>query len=150
MTETDRWHRDQAQRQMRQMRRLQWQAKAMERASDITPRADAILRAVSLRFDVPVDDIKGRGRSKTVALARLAAYWLLWHRGLSYPEIGRAVGNRDHTTAMSGVRRVNEMRAVNATLAARLDALLTSLEVGPGVAKAGALVATDDKEALTG
>lgn len=137
MTDANRWHRDQAQRQIR---RAQWTAKAMERASDITPRADAILRAVSLRFDVPVDDIKGRGRSKTVSLARLAAYWLLKHRGLSYPEIGRVLGNRDHTTAMSGVRRVEELRAVNPTLAARLDSLLDPM----------AKTRPADEEALTG
>jgi hypothetical protein len=50
-----------------------------------------------------------RAANRKVRLARLlAAYTLRHYEGLSYPEIARALGFRDHTSALYLVRRVEE------------------------------------------
>jgi chromosomal replication initiator protein len=36
---------------------------------------------------------------------------------LSYPEIGRRFGNRDHTTIMHAVRKIEELMEADASLA---------------------------------
>jgi chromosomal replication initiator protein len=41
----------------------------------------------------------------------------------SFPEIGRAFGNRDHTTVMSAVRKVDGLRDTDPETRAHLDAL---------------------------
>jgi chromosomal replication initiator protein len=41
----------------------------------------------------------------------------------SFPELGRAFGNRDHTTVMSAVRRVEELRAKDPQVNAHLEAI---------------------------
>jgi chromosomal replication initiator protein len=41
----------------------------------------------------------------------------------SLPELGRAFGNRDHTTVMSAVRKVKALREVNPEVRAHIEAL---------------------------
>jgi chromosomal replication initiator protein len=41
----------------------------------------------------------------------------------SFPELGRAFGNRDHTTVMSAVRKVEQLRASDPELRAHLEAI---------------------------
>ena len=41
----------------------------------------------------------------------------------SFPELGRAFGNRDHTTVMSAVRKVEALRARDPQVRAHLEAI---------------------------
>jgi len=41
----------------------------------------------------------------------------------SFPELGRAFGNRDHTTVISAVRKVDALRAVDPEVRAHIEAL---------------------------
>ncbi len=57
-------------------------------------------------------DILGPSRHQFVSIPRQEVMWRLrmicWKDGSpkhSFPEIGRAIGGRDHTTVLSGVRR---------------------------------------------
>ncbi len=45
----------------------------------------------------------------------------------SLPDIGRRFGGRDHTTVLHAVRRIEELKALDAPLAADLEALLRKL-----------------------
>lgn len=69
-----------------------------------------VLAVVADRFAVSPDELTGPSRVARIASARHVAAWLLRDSGYSYPEIGRALGGRDHTTAMASVRRVDEER----------------------------------------
>ena len=46
---------------------------------------------------------------------------------LSYPEIGRRVGNRDHTTVMHAVRKVDELMVTETELADDVNLLKSVL-----------------------
>lgn len=56
---------------------------------------------------VRVRDVLGPSKEASVSRARhIAAYLLRTHCLMSFPEVARELGRRDHTTAMSSVRRV--------------------------------------------
>lgn len=59
-------------------------------------------------------DVRGRlDRHKTTAHARMIAIYVLRTAyAMSLPEIARAVGAADHTTAMYGVRRIGDLLSV--------------------------------------
>jgi chromosomal replication initiator protein len=62
-------------------------------------------------------DMLSARRARAVARPRQVAMYLtkqLTPRSL--PEIGRKFGGRDHTTVMHAIRRIEELRAVDAAL----------------------------------
>ena len=46
----------------------------------------------------------------------------------SLPEIGRKFGGRDHTTVMHAVKKVEELRSIDASFAEDIDLLRRMLE----------------------
>lgn len=72
-----------------------------------------IIHEVAQEEGLTVDDLKGVGRSKPLALARQRAMWLIAQRtSLSLPQIGRLFG-RDHTTALHSLRVMNRIHGAN-------------------------------------
>lgn len=59
-------------------------------------------------WDVPVQDVCGKGRRERVALARFHAYAACRALGYSLPVIGRFFG-RDHSTVLHGLRRLEAL-----------------------------------------
>ncbi|MDO5090062.1 MAG: chromosomal replication initiator protein DnaA [Cardiobacteriaceae bacterium] len=72
---------------------------------------DDILKTVGKFYKVGLDDILGKSRKAKIALARqvgmMLAKELTTH---SYPDIGRAFGDRDHTTVIHACRKVEKLR----------------------------------------
>ena len=69
---------------------------------------DKILEEVSRQYKVTSKDLLGRNRSKTIALARqVAMYLLIYELELSPTEVGRLLGNRDHSTVIHGAGKIN-------------------------------------------
>ena len=84
---------------------------------------DDIQRAVCHHFHVRSSDLTSKDRHRTIALARHVAMYLAKQRlGVSFPELGRAFG-KDHTTVMSAVRKVDELRRTDHQVRAHLDAI---------------------------
>lgn len=82
------------------------------RAPDASEEAvDAVLHvltAVSEAFLVPVEEIRGRGRSRSVAGARHVAMTLLHDRyGMSARELARIFDRADHTAVLYALLRVD-------------------------------------------
>jgi chromosomal replication initiator protein len=97
-------------------------AHVLPRRADVMSVED-IQRAVCSHFKLSNAELLSKDRHKSVAFARQVAMYLCRQRlRCSFPELGRAFGNRDHTTVMSAVRRVEQLRQrdpqVNAHLAA--------------------------------
>lgn len=68
---------------------------------------DQVLTAVCEYYRVSADDLKGRGRNKEVVTPRQMAMFLLREAtGASLPQIGEALGGRDHTTVMYSVEKI--------------------------------------------
>jgi chromosomal replication initiation ATPase DnaA len=92
-----------------------------------------ILLDVCRTFGVTLGSLVGKERHKSIVRARHAAYWLLRRAKLSFPEIGREVGKRDHTTIMSGVRHAEKLRVSDPLFAMAIEGI-----VGPSADVKGA------------
>lgn len=83
-----------------------------------------IQRVVCNHFRVTNAELMSKDRHKSVAFARQVAMYLCRQRlKSSFPELGRAFGNRDHTTVMSAVRRVESLRKRDPQVNAHLEAI---------------------------
>ena len=83
-----------------------------------------IQRAVCSHFRLSNAELLSKDRHKSVAFARQVAMYLCRQRlKCSFPELGRAFGNRDHTTVMSAVRRVEQLRQRDPQVNAHLEAI---------------------------
>lgn len=83
-----------------------------------------IQRAVCHHFRLRSNELVSKDRHKSVAFARHVAMYLCKQRlKCSFPEIGRAFGNRDHTTVMSAVRKIEAQRDTDPQVRADLEAL---------------------------
>ena len=89
-----------------------------------TMSVEDIQRAVCHHFHLRSIDLTSKDRHKSVAFARHVAMYLCKQRlKCSFPEIGRAFGNRDHTTVMSAVRKIEAQRDSDPQVRAHLEAL---------------------------
>jgi chromosomal replication initiator protein len=83
-----------------------------------------IQRVVCHHFKLRSTDLLSKDRHKSIAFARHVAMYLCKHRlKCSFPELGRAFGNRDHTTVISAVRKVEALRSSDPEVRAHLEAL---------------------------
>jgi len=74
-----------------------------ERATTI----DDIQRATAEYFALTVRELCGDRRHRGVSQPRMIAMWIARERlTMSYPEIGRRFGGKDHTTVMSGYKKI--------------------------------------------
>ena len=80
---------------------------------------------VARDFGLELPDLFGPTRgAPRVAFARQVAMYVCRQRlKSSFPELGRAFGNRDHTTVMSAVRRVQTLRLTDPQVNAHLEAI---------------------------
>ncbi len=69
-----------------------------------------IIAAVAEHFALSESVILGAGREKIVSAARATAMYLArQHTGMSFPEIGRAIGNKNHSTVIAACQRIEAM-----------------------------------------
>jgi len=69
--------------------------------------AKQLIQAVSLYFDVRIEDILGKSREKKLAFPRqIIMYLMREEMKSSYPSIGSELGGRDHTTAMHAYEKI--------------------------------------------
>lgn len=61
------------------------------------------IRIVAALLGSSYDAVRGKSRHPQALRARWACMAALRHRGLSYPEIGQAMGGKDHSTVMNAV-----------------------------------------------
>jgi len=73
-------------------------------------RAEDIMHKVADSFGVSMDSMLGRDRSRSVALPRQIAMFLMREEAnISLPQIGEALGGRDHTTVMYGCEKISDL-----------------------------------------
>lgn len=71
---------------------------------------ECILRAVSEMFGIENSALMGSSRQKNISTARAVAMYLArQHTGMSFPEIGRAMGNKNHSTVIAACQRVEAL-----------------------------------------
>ena len=77
---------------------------------DIVPTADVIIDEVCKFYNIEPATLRGQGRSKDISLARQIAMYLIRRMtNLSLKEIGREFDNRDHTTVLHSIERIEDL-----------------------------------------
>jgi len=92
-------------------------------------RIEDIQRVVSQHYDVARTDLLSNRRTRKIVHPRQVAMYLSKQMTLrSLPEIGRRFGGRDHTTVLHAVRKVENMKGEDLTLAKELELLRRLIE----------------------
>ena len=82
--------------------------------SDIMPTSDVIIEEVCNFYNIEDSALRGQGRTKDTALARQVAMYLIREMtNLSLKEIGREFENRDHTTVLHSIERIEKLKKSN-------------------------------------
>ncbi len=82
---------------------------------------DGIFHRVCAEFNVREAELLGKSRLRRIARPRqVLMYLAYWNTNLSYPEIGRRLGQRNHTTVISGVKKVKTLRQSDEAFDARI------------------------------
>lgn len=86
-----------------------------------------VRRLCAEAFGVEEHRLVGARRVREIAVPRQATYYVLRRRfpAMSYPQIGRFMGGRDHSTILHGIRRIEALMARDPELRATIDGLLT-------------------------
>ena len=102
--------------------------KDMLRSYDRRTTIDEIQKKVAEYFNISVKEMQSSRRARTVARPRQIAMYLAKQlTSRSLPEIGRKF-DRDHTTVMHAVRKVEELIVEDKSLAENIDSLRRALE----------------------
>ena len=89
-----------------------------------------IVDATAQAFDLSAEELRARDRRPSIAFPRQVAMFLA--RELtdhSLPDIGRALGGRNHTTVLHALRRVEEELAADAAVRGAVDKVRRQLDV---------------------
>ena len=102
--------------------------KDMLRSIDKKTTIDEIQKKVAEHFNISVKELQSSRRARTVARPRQVAMYLAKQlTSRSLPEIGRKF-DRDHTTVMHAVRKVEELIIEDQSLAENIEILRRTLE----------------------
>ncbi|MDD4702417.1 MAG: DnaA/Hda family protein [Desulfovibrio sp.] len=89
------------------------------------PGCREILTEVAKGLNLKPDDVLGGKRRPDLVLARQIAMYVCRQKlGLSYPELGRAFGGRDHSTVIHAIKKINKLLVSDK----RVQKLVTELE----------------------
>ena len=100
----------------------------INKESNLTITSDLIIKTVSEHMNIPTGDILSKKRSQDIATARQIVMYLCRHYTvLSLKSIGNAVGGKDHTTVINGIKRIEEKINEDASFKASIDTLVKKL-----------------------
>jgi chromosomal replication initiator protein len=98
-------------------------------SDQLTP--ERIVALVSEQFSVKVEALFGQRRTRSVALPRQVAMYLLRQlTELSLVDIGRVFGGRDHSTVIYACEKVGTMVATDNEFAERINGFISTLAAG--------------------
>lgn len=94
-------------------------------ATKLTPRGAQTIRTIQRAtcdvYDVKLNDLLSARRTWNVVLPRQVSMYLAKElTRLSYPQIGRATGDRDHSTSINAHRKIERLLKSNDGLAAKV------------------------------
>lgn len=89
---------------------------------------DDIVKMVADHYRVKIPDLKSATRAKQIVVPRQITMFLIKkHLDKSLVDIGRAFGNRDHTTVMNALGRVEFLQSKDLTIKNDIDELTTRI-----------------------
>jgi chromosomal replication initiator protein len=95
----------------------------------ITPQM--ILDETAKMFGWTVDELCGKSRRRTLVIARqIGMYVFRELTDFSYPQIGKVFGNRDHTTVMHAVTKIDELMGERRAIFEQVTELMYRIKHG--------------------
>ena len=96
--------------------------------SDIVPTADVIIDEVCKFYNIEPATLRGQGRAKDISLARqIAMYQIRRMTNLSLKEIGKEFDNRDHTTVLHSLEKVEQRMKKDPAFAETVKEITTNI-----------------------
>lgn len=90
-----------------------------------------VQRAVSERFQVKIVELKSKKRTKNLVIPRQIGMYLTRElTNLSFPEIGKAFGGKDHSTVIHACKQIQKERVDDFNLKMTLESLAEHLKEG--------------------
>lgn len=87
-----------------------------------------VIRAVCAFYSIPVSELLADRRSGPMVRARHIAMYICRKTSLkSFPEIGRRLGNRDHSTVIHGVAKIEDLLLTDEELRDEIESIKRSL-----------------------
>ncbi|MDH4099070.1 MAG: chromosomal replication initiator protein DnaA [Nitrospirota bacterium] len=97
-----------------------------EKEKLITP--DAVLKMISDYYGIKIADIRSKRRTNSIAKPRQVGMYLCRQlANMSFPDIGRFFGNRDHSTVIHACKQIEERKGQGGGFAAEIDTLIDLL-----------------------
>jgi chromosomal replication initiator protein len=88
------------------------------------PSSDTIKKQVCKHFNIKISDMESPKRARKFSYPRQIAMYLCREMtNLSFPKIGEAFGNRDHTTALHAAEKISNEIKINESLGEILEKL---------------------------
>jgi len=90
---------------------------------------EMIQKSVAAFYNLPIEDLKNKRRSRNIILPRQVAMYLTRKlTNMSLPEIGGVFGGKDHTTVLHSFRKIEEDVKKNNELRNSIENLITGLK----------------------
>jgi chromosomal replication initiator protein len=89
--------------------------------------ADGIMKLVALQFGLKTIDLKSDKRTRKITVPRqICMYLMRKHLLLSFPEIGKIMGGKDHTTVMHAATKVAELQRTDTEILDQISKIESS------------------------
>lgn len=96
--------------------------------NDVTITPDFIINIVSEHMDISPNDIKSKKRNQDIATARqIVMYLCRQYTAVSLQSIGNAVGGKDHTTVINGIKRIEDKIKKDPSFKNTMDTIIKKL-----------------------
>jgi chromosomal replication initiator protein len=90
---------------------------------------EQIIERVGKYYDIPPEKITGDSRDKPISLARQVSIYLIREiTGLTYDDIGKIFGNKDHTTIIHARKKIEKELVSNPELSDVIRNIITDIE----------------------
>ena len=94
-----------------------------------SPSIRRIAKVVCDYYGITYIDLNGQRRTKQCAKARHVAFYLARSlTGMSFMQVGKLIGGRDHTTVMHGFERIEEQRKADGAMNDEISELERTLK----------------------
>ncbi|MEK7211380.1 MAG: chromosomal replication initiator protein DnaA [Patescibacteria group bacterium] len=97
-----------------------------------TASSRQFMTAIANFYDIQMEELLGQSREKRLAGPRqILMYLLKEENGMSFPNIGKEVGDRDHTTAIHAHRKITREVEDNAKIRSEVEAIKNKIYSQP-------------------
>ena len=98
------------------------------RLGEFGPTPDSIIEETARYFSLPVAELVGQRRSKTISTARqLAMYLIRSLTGLPLVEIGSFFDDRNHSTVISSIRKIEKLLETDTELTSTMQDIASNI-----------------------